>query len=432
MIPKTLVMEGVYSYRQRVTIDFEPLTAARLFGIFGPVGSGKSTVLEAISLALFGDTTRLNSKGDNRNYNLLNLRSDRLWIDFVFVNHDGDEYRFTVEARRRSTDFEKVGALKRSGYRRENGEWHPLPTVSGEAVLGVSYDNFRRTVIIPQGRFQEFLQLGVKDRTEMLKDLFGLDRFDLYRGAKNLLDRAVQRITAIEAAIAETPEDTERQLTELESELERVTGQRAAAVERRDTAVAWRERLAAVAGLLREQDSLSVVENELASRAAAMETERSRLTRLEAVRSELLVPFRERERAVAAVAEERQRHEEAVGAREPLRAERERRETQVAELETAEQLRPEQEARRDLRRRALRSVTDREELHRVRTATTDERERETAAQSKLAEYAEEETRLNEAIAPLREGLPDHATLRAAEAVKRSRDELAATRAELHR
>ena len=432
MIPKTLVMEGIYSYRERVTIDFEPLTAARLFGIFGPVGSGKSTVLEAISLALFGDTTRLNSKGDNRNYNLLNLRSDRLWIDFEFVNYDGDEYRFTVEARRRGTDFEKVGTMKRSGYRRENGEWYPLPTVSGETVLGVSYDNFRRTVIIPQGRFQEFLQLGVKDRTEMLKDLFGLDRFDLYRGTKNLLDRAVQRITALEAAIAETPADTDHQLTELAAELEQATARRTAAVEQRNAAVTWRDRLEGVAELLREQDALTAAEQALASRAPAIESDRTRLTHLETVRSQLLVPFRERERAVSALAEETKRRDEAVAACTPLREERERREAQVATLETAEQMRSEREARRDLLGRALAYVTDRAELHRIRAATTDEREQQAATQAKLAEYTETEMQFNESLTSVREGLPDHATLRAAESVKRSRDELTACRDGLHR
>lgn len=111
MIPETLVIEGLYSYRSRTTIDFTGLTAARLFGIFGPVGSGKSTLIEAMSIAVYGDTTRLNARGDNRVYNLLNLRSDRLWIDFVFSLGEDRRFRFTAEAKRRSTDFETVGSL---------------------------------------------------------------------------------------------------------------------------------------------------------------------------------------------------------------------------------------------------------------------------------------------------------------------------------
>ncbi|NCD41360.1 MAG: hypothetical protein EOL88_04640, partial [Bacteroidia bacterium] len=42
MIPISLTLQGIYSYQEKQTIDFRPLTHARLFGIFGPVGSGKS------------------------------------------------------------------------------------------------------------------------------------------------------------------------------------------------------------------------------------------------------------------------------------------------------------------------------------------------------------------------------------------------------
>src|SRR5690606_20031100 len=42
------------------------------------------------------------------------------------------------------------------------------------------YENFKRTIIIPQGQFQDFLQLGDADRTRMMKELFSLDKFELY------------------------------------------------------------------------------------------------------------------------------------------------------------------------------------------------------------------------------------------------------------
>jgi exonuclease SbcC len=50
---------------------------------------------------------------------------------------------------------------------------------TAESVTGLSYDNFHRTIIIPQGRFQEFLQLNVKEMVTMLKELFGLNKYDL-------------------------------------------------------------------------------------------------------------------------------------------------------------------------------------------------------------------------------------------------------------
>ena len=60
MLPIQLTIEGIYSYQERQTIDFTQLTDAGLFGIFGSVGSGKSSILEAITYALYGETERLN------------------------------------------------------------------------------------------------------------------------------------------------------------------------------------------------------------------------------------------------------------------------------------------------------------------------------------------------------------------------------------
>ena len=76
MIPIKLIIKGLYSYREAQEIDFTRLTEASIFGIFGKVGSGKSSILEAITFALYGDTERMNKSGDDRNYNMMNLRSD--------------------------------------------------------------------------------------------------------------------------------------------------------------------------------------------------------------------------------------------------------------------------------------------------------------------------------------------------------------------
>lgn len=179
MIPISLTIKGLYSYQKEQKIDFEKLLEGQLFGIFGAVGSGKSSILEAISYALFGETERLN-KTDYRSYNMMNLKSDELLIDFIFKNHDGINYRFVVRGKRNPKNFEKVNTLERSAYKESNNEWIPLESASGENVIGLSYDNFRRTIIIPQGKFQEFLQLKEKDRTDMLKEIFSLDKYDFF------------------------------------------------------------------------------------------------------------------------------------------------------------------------------------------------------------------------------------------------------------
>ncbi|HRX12388.1 MAG TPA: AAA family ATPase, partial [Draconibacterium sp.] len=114
MIPVQLTIQGLYSYQKKQTINFTKLTAANLFGIFGSVGSGKSSILEAITFAIYGKTDRLNLSGDNRNYNMMNLKSNELLIDFIFeTGKDQTAYRAVVTGKRNSKQFEEVKKLDR-------------------------------------------------------------------------------------------------------------------------------------------------------------------------------------------------------------------------------------------------------------------------------------------------------------------------------
>ncbi len=197
MIPVSLTIKGLYSYQKEQTIDFTRLLEGQLFGIFGAVGSGKSSILEAISYALYGDTERLN-RTDNRSYNMMNLRSNELLIDFTFINYDRFTYRFVVRGKRNAKNHDKVGTLERTSYKLVDGLWQPLDGANGEQVIGLSYDNFRRTIIIPQGKFQEFLQLGDKDRTVMLREIFQLEKYEFFYQAVSLEKKNnehIQRLT---------------------------------------------------------------------------------------------------------------------------------------------------------------------------------------------------------------------------------------------
>ncbi|PRD55925.1 AAA family ATPase [Sphingobacterium gobiense] len=177
MLPLYLSIEGLYSYQDKQEIDFTHLTEAGLFGIFGKVGSGKSSIIEAISFVLYGETERLN-KQEKRAYNMLNLRSDVANIVFEFLNSEGRKFRFTAQWKRRKK-FEDTTSLERYAYEWKDGAWIPLDSNDGALVTQLTYPNFRRTIIIPQGQFKEFLELRGKDRSEMMKDIFNLDRFDL-------------------------------------------------------------------------------------------------------------------------------------------------------------------------------------------------------------------------------------------------------------
>lgn len=185
MIPVQLTIEGLYSYQERQTIDFKNLTEAGLFGIFGAVGSGKSSVLEAISFALYGETERLNMR-DKRAYNMMNLKSNSSYIEFDFINYENKLFRASRDFKRNSKKFEEVKPNTVTFYQYTDNKWIPLDHSNAEAIIGLSYSNFKRTIIIPQGQFKEFLELGAAERTNMMKEIFGLQRYDLQNNVSAL------------------------------------------------------------------------------------------------------------------------------------------------------------------------------------------------------------------------------------------------------
>ena len=67
MRPIRLKIKGLNSFIDEQEIDFNKLTERGLFGIFGPTGSGKSTILDGITLALYGDLPRKSTNYINMN-----------------------------------------------------------------------------------------------------------------------------------------------------------------------------------------------------------------------------------------------------------------------------------------------------------------------------------------------------------------------------
>jgi len=222
MIPVSLSIEGLYSYQKKQIIDFQRLTASQLFGIFGATGSGKSSILEAVTLALYNECERLNR--NLRNYNLMNLRSHQLQVDFSFKlqNSDAELYRFVVQGKRHKKYFDRV-SYERQAYEWIGGNWQPITLPDAAQLLGLSYDNFKRTVIIPQGKFREFIELNHTARSKMLNDIFGLDKYQLTPQVKTLIYQNDQAIAKIEALLQKLEDITSDSVKALQSEIDTLT-----------------------------------------------------------------------------------------------------------------------------------------------------------------------------------------------------------------
>lgn len=219
MIPIELKIKGLYSFKEEQVIDFTTLLESHLFGIFGKVGSGKSTILEAISFVLYGQSERLNAR-DNRNYNMMNLMSDDMNIEFIFKSGKQSVfYKAIAFAKRNRKRHEDVKKIERKLYRKEEGEWVPILVDELPEIVGLSYDNFKRAIIIPQGKFQEFLGLKNSERSEMLKEIFNLDKFDLHHKAAILAGRNKEKIAHLTGQLMQLEEVSTERLKEQEAEL---------------------------------------------------------------------------------------------------------------------------------------------------------------------------------------------------------------------
>jgi len=222
MIPIKLTIEGLYSYQKRQTIDFGNLINAGLFGIFGSVGSGKSSILEAITFALYGETERLNSK-DKRAYNMMNLKSDTAFIAFDFYNYEDKIFRVTREFKRNSKRFDDIKTPTVVFYEWINNDWIPLNHSNAQEIVGLSYDNFKRTIIIPQGQFKEFIELGAKDRTQMMKEIFKLHRYDLQDKVSVLNSKNLTELNQLEGKLSGYDEVSEENISLLKEKLSEET-----------------------------------------------------------------------------------------------------------------------------------------------------------------------------------------------------------------
>ncbi|MDU2896472.1 MAG: AAA family ATPase [Clostridium sp.] len=91
MKPINLKIKGLNSFQEEQSIDFLKLTDRGLFGIFGPTGSGKSTILDGITLALYGNMARKSS-------NFINTNCDRVNVSFEFQISGAEVKRYSKNA----------------------------------------------------------------------------------------------------------------------------------------------------------------------------------------------------------------------------------------------------------------------------------------------------------------------------------------------
>lgn len=176
MKPIALKLKGINSFLEEQIIDFKTLTSRGIFGIFGPTGSGKTSILDGITLSLYGDISR-NTK------DFINANADSAYVSFEFEMSGipSKRYRVEREFKRNKTGGVTTKYAKMMSIEAEGPvilEDRPLKVNDQcEAVIGLTKEDFTRTVVLPQGKFSEFLKLKNKDRGEMLERIFNLQQY---------------------------------------------------------------------------------------------------------------------------------------------------------------------------------------------------------------------------------------------------------------
>lgn len=200
MKPIKIVMSAFGPYAEEVELDFTRLGSQGLFLITGPTGAGKTTIFDALTYALFGE-----SSGSVRP--VTSLRSH-------FAKAEAKTYvKLTFSHKNRTYTVERTPTYERPRKRGEGMTTEPaqatlyLPggtalsgqrevTAKMEDILGIKCDQFKQIAMIAQGEFLKLLLAGSKERGEIFRRVFSTDLYQVAqrllkereRAAKNTLD----------------------------------------------------------------------------------------------------------------------------------------------------------------------------------------------------------------------------------------------------
>ena len=191
----SLTMTGIGPYAGREHIDFDAVGASGRFLLTGPTGSGKTTIIDAIVFALYGDVADSADSSKERIRSTLVGPHTESVIELVFSTGAG-VYRV-----RRTPTYERA-KRRGQGTTTQNGTvklWR-LAEVGGEPLdepvtrvgdadaeiaraVGLSREQFTQTVVLPQGKFARFLRADSSERQHLLKDVFGTGIYDAIQDA---------------------------------------------------------------------------------------------------------------------------------------------------------------------------------------------------------------------------------------------------------
>lgn len=197
MKPILLEITGFNSFKDKQVIDFNKLTQDKIFGIFGSTGCGKSSIINAMIIALYG-------KQSIESNNFINVNMDKADIRFKFQISGTTNRMFEVTRsfkRDKKNPLANKDTSKLVEFIEDRTEILADSTNEVKRIctelIGLTEEDFKRTVILPQGKFSEFLKLKGAERNEMLERIFELDEY-----GKKLEDKVKAKRNKVDAELA--------------------------------------------------------------------------------------------------------------------------------------------------------------------------------------------------------------------------------------
>lgn len=224
MKPIKLTIEGLNSFESKQELDFQSLTGG-VFGIFGKTGSGKSTILDAITLSLYGKVERT-----KQNIDFINTKCSKAIVSFTFS--------MLVSGADKIFEITRVFSKKKNGKDIESSA--ELYELDGEnkklieegtikvndkifQIVGLGVNEFAKCIALPQGEFSAFLQAKPSERTEIMSNIFNLSKYgdELMQKVKARVNEFEVQVSSLSASKSmveyATNEKVEQTAQELES-----------------------------------------------------------------------------------------------------------------------------------------------------------------------------------------------------------------------
>ena len=275
MIPLRLKLSGFLSYRDPVELDFSGFTLAC---ISGQNGAGKSSLLDAMTWALFGQARK-------RDESVVNLQSKAAEVSFTF-EYETNQYRIIRSLTRGKTTLLEFQILDESDWRPLTEHTNRETQAHIENVLRLDYDTFINVSFFLQGRADQFAQQVPTRRKEILGNILGREIWEVYKertagkrtAAECSLGGVDGHVAEIEMELAEE-EPRKKHLAELEQQLSGLVNSR----KLQETALASIKQVRAGLDRQRDQvqkkeqtlDQLNTTITGLQVRLAGRETERN-------------------------------------------------------------------------------------------------------------------------------------------------------------